>query len=223
MVAATADLLTLALAIVSIACSYLAILCVQLYRSKTDMQAQLDQANKDHYDARHDELTGLLNRRGWNEVVLRTLNSMATQNGSANHSESPLSLAIFDLDQFKQINDQYGHGIGDQVLVMFSQRLQSAFGNPIQECVARLGGEEFAVLSGQAPEVLERDAERFIEGLQAVRTAISNVDIIIRCSVGITQYAHGEEPATWMDRADKALYESKQNGGNQIRCIYPTI
>ncbi|MFY8071316.1 MAG: hypothetical protein ACOVNQ_06490, partial [Pirellula sp.] len=72
MVAATADLLTLALAIVSIACSYLAILCVQLYRSKTDMQAQLDQANKDHYDARHDELTGLLNRRGWNEVVLRT-------------------------------------------------------------------------------------------------------------------------------------------------------
>lgn len=223
MVAATADLLTLALAIVSIACSYLAILCVQLYRSKTDMQAQLDQANKDHYDARHDELTGLLNRRGWNEVVLRTLNSMATQNGRANHSESPLSLAIFDLDQFKQINDQYGHGIGDQVLVMFSKRLQSAFGNPIQECVARLGGEEFAVLSSQAPEALGRDAERFIEGLQAVRTAISNMDIIIRCSVGITQYVHGEELANWMDRADKALYESKQYGGNQIRCIYPTI
>ncbi|MFN9345648.1 MAG: GGDEF domain-containing protein [Planctomycetota bacterium] len=187
------------------------------------MKAQLVDANQDHYDARHDELTGLLNRRGWNEVVRRTLNSMAAQRTSEDHSVSPLSLAIFDLDQFKQINDQYGHGVGDQVLVMFSQRLQSAFANPIQECVARLGGEEFAVLSGQAPEALGRDAERFIEGLQAVRTAIANVDIIIRCSVGITQYAHGEEPATWMDRADKALYESKQNGGNQIRCIYPTI
>ncbi len=223
MVAATADLLTLALAIVSIACSYLAILCVQLYRSKTDMQAQLDQANKDHYDARHDELTGLLNRRGWNEVVLRTLNSKAAQRTSEDHSESPLSLAIFDLDQFKQINDQYGHGVGDQVLVEFSRRLQSAFENKTHECVARLGGEEFAVLSGQLPEALGRDVERFIEGLQAVHTAISNVDLILRCSVGITQYAHGEELAHWMDRADKALYESKQDGGNQIRCIYPAI
>jgi len=211
------------LVVIGIACGCLAILCVQLYRSKCSLQAQLVDANKDHYDARHDELTGLLNRRGWNEVVRRTLNSMAAQRTSEDHSVSPLSLAIFDLDQFKQINDQYGHGVGDQVLVEFSKRLQSAFENKTQECVARLGGEEFAVLSSQAPEALGRDAERFIEGLQAVRTAISNMDIIIRCSVGITQYVHGEELANWMDRADKALYESKQYGGNQIRCIDPTI
>lgn len=210
------------LVVIGIACVGLAILCVQLYRSRCSLQEQLVDANKDHYDARHDDLTGLLNRRGWNEVVHRTLTPETTQDSQEVLSDKPWSLAIFDLDQFKQINDRYGHGVGDQVLVEFSKRLQSAFGRNTLVCVSRLGGEEFAVLSGQAPEALARDAQHFIEGLQTERAAIANVDIIIRCSVGVTQYVHGEELASWMDRADKALYESKQNGGNQIRCRYPT-
>jgi diguanylate cyclase (GGDEF)-like protein len=130
-----------------------------------------------------------------------------------------LSLAIFDLDQFKQINDQFGHGIGDQILAQFANRLRNAFTSQTGECVARLGGEEFAVLSSIAPEALGQKVEGFIQGLAIEPVAIANIDIIIRCSVGITPYGKGEKPESWMDRADRALYESKRKGGNQFSCI----
>ena len=159
-------------------------------------------------NARTDPLTGLANRRGFDERFEVVIQETDRYGGSA-------ALILVDLDHFKRVNDTYGHEAGDQVLMAVSAAL--AEGRRTVDTTARLGGEELAVLLPQtdlagAREVAERMRKR-IEGL-TVRTA---TEIRVTASFGVAEYvARAGHPESVVERADQALYAAKRNGRNRV-------
>lgn len=131
--------------------------------------------------------------------------------------EMPLSVLMLDIDFFKRFNDTYGHACGDVVLQMVASVIQQNTRN--QDMAARYGGEEFVVMLCDTPA---RTAEKIAE---RIRTSIENLDILydgqhlnLTISVGVAQYKPETDASAkdLVDRADKALYESKQNGRNKV-------
>jgi diguanylate cyclase (GGDEF)-like protein len=144
-----------------------------------------------------DPLTGLYNRR-FAERRLRAEVARSERRGYA------LTLVLFDLNNFKQINDRYGHAAGDLVIREFG----TCLGKAVREAdlAARLGGDEFMLLltecdSLQLPSVLER--------LGSIEVNLDGQRIPVRFSVGWKQYELGQLPQELMDDADKALYQNK--------------
>ena len=124
---------------------------------------------------------------------------------------------MLDIDYFKKFNDTYGHQVGDQVLKLVASTLKT--GVKGGDIVARYGGEEFAII---LPKTTKENAFTVAEH---VRDSVSSKDIInrgtgkvlgqIRLSVGVSEYKPGESIEDLIERADKALYEAKNNGRNQ--------
>lgn len=158
-----------------------------------------------------DPMTGLYNRRYLN----MHLDSLCQKSYEIN---KPLSLAILDIDFFKSVNDTYGHDIGDQVIIEFSDRIKSYIRNI--DLGVRLGGEEFVVVMpetdlAQAAIV----AERIRASIAAKNFPISHIkgSLEITCSIGIAQLLpQGEMPDQLIKRADAALYRAKQTGRNRV-------
>nr|WP_086491475.1 sensor domain-containing diguanylate cyclase [Novosphingobium panipatense] len=155
-----------------------------------------------------DHLTGACNRRAFDEALLAILTSMPEDSEAG-------CLALFDLDHFKQINDRYGHATGDDVLVRFVTILRGAVRDG--DLVARLGGEEFAVLLGglsldQAHLVCERIRTRLED--TAIQDSLGNI-VKATVSVGLAPLLPGEENRVVMTVADNALYRAKQEGRNR--------
>jgi diguanylate cyclase (GGDEF)-like protein len=157
-----------------------------------------------------DSLTGLPNR----SLFLDRVNQAVA---FARRSNTSLALMFVDLDRFKDINDSRGHGAGDQLLKMVSDRLQSVVRS--SDTVARLGGDEFAVIVGQV-------ADRNDPVMVALRTLdavskpmqIDGVEHQISASIGITLCPQdGEDAATLLKNADLAMYETKAAGRNGYR------
>jgi diguanylate cyclase (GGDEF)-like protein len=126
-----------------------------------------------------------------------------------------ISLLMLDLDYFKQVNDSFGHPVGDQVLQYVAATFSSAVRS--QDVVARFGGEEFIALlpecsAEEAARVGERIRRR-LEGSSAVTTA---GEIKITVSIGITTYIKGESVNVFLARVDRALYKSKELGRNKV-------
>jgi diguanylate cyclase (GGDEF)-like protein len=145
---------------------------------------------------RIDELTGLLNRRGWIETLDREMARAARE-------ETSLSVAMLDLDHFKQLNDRHGHDVGDEAL----RAVARAAGRVLRDgdAIGRLGGDEFGVLLTScsldaAPEVLDR-----------LRVGIGGGR---HCSAGVVAWDGVEEASDLLRRADHALYEAKAAGGS---------
>jgi diguanylate cyclase (GGDEF)-like protein len=160
----------------------------RLMRELREQAADLDEL------AKTDALTGLQNRRGWDEE-LPIACALAGKNAY------PLSIALIDLDHFKLYNDEHGHQQGDRLL----KRLAAAWQERLRatDRLARYGGEEFAViLSGCSGD----DAYRVIEEL---RSAMPEAET---CSAGIATLEHTESTASLVQRADEALYEAKNRG-----------
>lgn len=165
-------------------------------------QARLARSHR--REARTDVLTGLLNRRALFDTF--------------NDGDLPpfTSLVVFDLDDFKAINDTYGHALGDEVIRQFAATLRSEI--RAIDTAARLGGEEFAVVlprsrSETAVQVAERVRRAF--GEASVATAKG----ALRCTVsaGVASAAAGGEPLSEvLRRADDALYVAKRNGRNRV-------
>ena len=154
-------------------------------------------------EARTDPLTGLLNRRGFDEHASREL-------GHAGRDERPIALATFDIDHFKQINDEHGHVVGDRVLVHMARVLSSeARGIDV---AARLGGEEFAVLM---PGSDQAGAEAFVERVRRALAASAARRAQVRVSAGVTATTAPIELELMMDRVDQALYTAKRAGRNR--------
>ncbi|MGQ0509159.1 MAG: diguanylate cyclase [Betaproteobacteria bacterium] len=157
---------------------------------------------------REDQLTGTLNRRGLDEA-------WAAESARAERHQSPLCLAVLDLDNFKQLNDRLGHQAGDQALVHLAEVVRNAL-RP-SDIIARFGGEEFVVLlphtpAGEAVSVmvrLQRELTRrfFLHG---------NERVLITFSAGVAERGIAESRDALIKRADSALYEAKRAGKNRV-------
>ena len=156
-----------------------------------------------------DELTGLPNRRAF-------LRRIEDEVARVQRYGFPLSLALIDLDHFKQINDKYGHAGGDDVLQIYSKNILSIFRH--HDLVARYGGEEFAVL------LPNTDAEGSLRALSKVKKraaetrwqANGGMVTVPSFSGGVSLYKPGETASAFIERADKALYGAKQLGRNRV-------
>jgi len=156
--------------------------------------------------ARTDALTGLANRRTLDETLQREI-ARAYRQGES------LSLIMGDIDQFKEINDQFGHSAGDQVL----ENVASAFKSQSRpyDLAARYGGEEFVLL---LPETSPHDA---ITTAERVRIEIERITVPmcprqVTISLGVACWKTGETPDQFIDRADAMLYQAKRNGRNRV-------
>ncbi|MGN6108001.1 MAG: GGDEF domain-containing protein [Kofleriaceae bacterium] len=162
-----------------------------------------------HRVAVTDPLTGAYNRE--------FLASRLPQELEAAHErDRALSIAMVDVDHFKSVNDQYGHGIGDVVLSEVARRLRGAIRGG--DLLVRYGGEEFlAVLpradAGRAWEVGERMRQRVCERAFEVGDGLA---LLLRISVGIAQWRAGETMPELIERADIALYGAKDRGRNRV-------
>lgn len=155
-----------------------------------------------------DQLTQVNNRRGLLEKASRAL-SQAQRNASSS------SFLMFDIDSFKNINDSYGHPAGDAALISFAQTLSSH--RRKHDIVARLGGEEFAMLLiGANLEEAKKIGLKILKEVQdsIIKCPNSDLEFSITASIGIAP-ATGNLEHFW-GKADKALYEAKTNGRNQI-------
>lgn len=173
-----------------------------------ELKSRLDKVRR---EARTDALTHLPNRRSFDE----TLDLQLQQ---ADPTAHPLSLAIIDVDRFKRINDELGHVFGDRVLRSIAEVLSRNVKG--KDVLARFGGEEFALLlpetevtgAAQLAEQL-RDA---VERIRIKRTDSGQVVSNITVSCGVTRLLAGDTAASFVERADSALYEAKNQGRNRV-------
>ncbi len=157
---------------------------------------------------REDQLTGALNRRGLDAAFEHDA-------GHADRTQSPLCIALLDIDNFKRLNDTRGHHAGDQALIHLSDVIKESL-RP-SDSVARYGGEEFIIL---LPDTPLHEAATTVERLQRELTKRfflhENERILITFSAGVTQRVPGEPQEEVIGRADKAMYQAKHTGKNRV-------
>lgn len=145
-----------------------------------------------------DPLTGLFNRR-YAEKRLKEEISRSQRKGY------PLTLVMFDLNDFKRINDQFGHSAGDMVLKAFSDSI----GKTVREAdlAARLGGDEFVMLLTECDAA---QAEAIVNRLSPGEVTLNGKPVTIRFAAGWKQYQLGDQPQDMLNEADKVLFQNKQ-------------
>ncbi|MCL4424004.1 MAG: GGDEF domain-containing protein [Firmicutes bacterium] len=160
-----------------------------------------------------DKLTGLSNRHLLQEVLHRELIRFQRH-------KKPLASLFADIDYFKDINDRYGHLVGDQVLQETAKILQGHVRR--SDLVARFGGEEFVVL---LPETTLAQAVKVAEKLRLAvkehRFSTEKGGLQITISLGVTEAKAGDDTTTILERADKALYQAKTGGRDQVAVLNP--
>jgi two-component system, cell cycle response regulator len=179
----------------------------ELQAALTARMRELDEANAViALLACTDELTGLANRRCFNEVFIRDI-SAARRHGH------PLALIMADLDRFKSVNDSFGHAVGDRVLKAFAGLLATT--TRVEDLSARWGGEEFLIL---LPHTTAVGAARLAERMRTVfaQTRCEGVDQSLSASFGVAELMEGEGGASLIQRADNALMRAKQAGRNRV-------
>ncbi len=155
--------------------------------------------------AENDALTNVYNRVKFNEV----LNDMIYR---ANRYYSQFSIILLDIDHFKAINDEHGHNIGDKVLIELSRLINMSLRD--SDVFARWGGEEFVII---AKSTNAREASLLAARLRKIVSEFSFKDVgKVTCSFGVTEFKNGDTQALLFERVDKALYEAKHNGRNQV-------
>jgi diguanylate cyclase len=170
-----------------------------------------DSLNKSEERAKTDMLTGLPNRRALEEFF-RVAQIAAMEKGE------PISILMIDIDEFKRFNDNFGHGVGDQVLRIMARVLRERVRDT--DLPARYGGEELiAVLPGAELATCYGIAERIrssISECHITRRATGEALPNITVSIGVAQFQLGESMADLIDRCDRALYHAKKTGRNRV-------
>ena len=158
-----------------------------------------------------DPLTSLSNRRRFDDSLAREL-------ADAREQGTPLSLVLADIDNFKKVNDHFGHTIGDEILKMFARVLRDNV--CARDTVARYGGEEFAVILPEteverARQITERMRTQ-LEGMQLALNASGQVIGKVTASFGIAELGPADDADTLVQRADEKLYQAKCAGRNRV-------
>ena len=162
-----------------------------------------------------DDLTGLFNSRQFYSHIAQEVDR-------SNRYVRPLSLILMDIDNFKLLNDTYGHLSGDKILCATGEIIQSAIRKP--DTAYRYAGDEFTII------LPETEIERAIAVAERVRQAIENeIHVLsnprplqITVSIGVVEYLADEKIESFVHRADSAMYVSKRNGRNKISFV-PTL
>ncbi len=150
-----------------------------------------------------DPLTKIRNRYYYNEQIKK-------ESANSNRYFYPLSLVIFDIDHFKKINDNYGHDVGDKVLVEYTKLISSYLRDGDIFC--RIGGEEFALILSH---VNKSDAYKMADKIRMKVEEHKSI-LAVTMSFGVTEYVKGEDLEVTFKRADKALYGAKNGGRNRV-------
>ncbi|MDP7592638.1 MAG: bacteriohemerythrin [Litorilituus sp.] len=181
-----------------------------LDRQKSEIAYRKSQ--QEHYEslATKDALTGAVNRHQFDLVLADEINKTSL------HHQA-LSILILDIDHFKQVNDNFGHGVGDEVLIMFYRACKAAVRNT--DVVARIGGEEFVIILPRA------NAQNAFQFAECLREKIQQLEIIVddnvielTVSIGGSQWksSHFTSAKEFIDDADKLLYQAKKQGRNKV-------
>lgn len=172
------------------------------------LQQQAEELASQTEAARTDTLTGLPNRRAFEEEVQRLIEEFKL-------GSPPFSLVMVDVDRFKTFNDTYGHQTGDHVLEMLGEVLRATARDT--DMPVRLGGEEFTVLL-PATEVDSASsvADRIRKTLEKSEIKADGKTLSVTASFGVAQSLQGEDADSILRRADEALYEAKENGRNNV-------
>jgi diguanylate cyclase len=182
------------------------------FESKTQEIEELQQELKRERErAITDPLTGLYNR-------LALIDRLQAVLGEFIEGAEPPSVVMLDIDHFKRINDTHGHLVGDRVIRFVAQALQKNIKG--KDCAARYGGEEFTVLLPETPAAGARSVA------QAILTSVAKAQLVradnkqplgqITISAGVAHYRRGEDIMDFIERADRALYQSKRDGRNRV-------
>lgn len=155
--------------------------------------------------ARYDSLTGLLSRGAGARELERSYFKLV--------QGSPVSVALVDVDKFKDINDTWGHLVGDEILRLIADALKTALRET--DNVIRWGGDEFLIILDQS------DLKGATDLAERCRMSIIHIEHAsvkkITASIGVAQLKHNEELESFISRADKALYQAKKNGRNIVK------
>jgi len=157
-----------------------------------------------------DELTGIPNRRGFNQAIHKIIEQAKT-------TQTSFVLCMVDIDFFKKINDHYGHLVGDSILRFLAKFLQKQTKG--MDLIARIGGEEFILV---LPETLYSSGLKVAQGMcqklakHPLQIAKRNQPISLNISIGVAAYQMGESLEDLIDRADKSLYLAKNTGRNKV-------
>ncbi len=156
-----------------------------------------------------DALTNLNNRRQFETRLGQEISITKRQN-------NPLCAMMIDIDFFKKVNDTYGHAAGDEVLRTVASIIKEQLRE--SDIPARYGGEEFAVLLPFTKiEEAQIVGERLRCAVEAHPVKVENAEIAVTISMGLAEYNRVETGEELFERADKALYEAKKNGRNQVQ------
>jgi len=156
-------------------------------------------------EAEYDPLTEVYNRVKFNKVLQDMIYK-------ANRYDFKFSIILLDIDHFKSINDTYGHNIGDKVLIELSRLINMCLRD--NDILARWGGEEFVILS-ESTSI--KEASKFALRLKNIVNEYSFTEVgKVTGSFGVTEFKIGDTQSLLFERVDKALYEAKHNGRNQV-------
>jgi len=182
-----------------------------LEESRREAETLREELAKARAEAKTDAMTGLANRKGFDEALDKLRDAQE-------HALSDACLLICDIDRFKSVNDSYGHLFGDKVIKAVADVLTNQTKG--KDLAARFGGEEFIVL------LPETDINGAIAVAESIRSAIEHGRVVnprtgeavqrVTISIGVTQFAIAEDVKETISRADEALYAAKENGRNRV-------
>ena len=172
-------------------------------------------AHQLEYQAKHDALTGLINRREFEHRLEQVLIEVPKADEVAEHA-----LCYLDLDQFKVVNDTCGHVAGDELLRQLSNLLRSNVRHA--DALARLGGDEFGILLESCPlDQTLRIANQLRQNVQDFRFAWEDKTFTLGISIGVVMINPGDDKAYVLSAADTACYMAKESGRNRVKVYHP--
>jgi diguanylate cyclase len=180
------------------------------------LSSQVDVLKKELEKARHtantDGLTGVYNRKALDDHLQRLIERNTV-------SITPFSLMMMDLDNFKTLNDTYGHTVGDRMLLAFTQKCRATVRS--DDFLARYGGEEFVlILPGASLRNATKKARQVCRTVAAAKYAADDSPraevVAVTVSIGVSTYRNGDTVKRLVDRADQCLYKAKASGKNRV-------
>lgn len=173
-----------------------------------DITEQVESRKQLEFQASHDALTGLLNRRAFEARLTENI-------ARARANDHQLALMYIDLDGFKFVNDSLGHGVGDLLLCKVAPRLGQCLAPG--EVVARVGGDEFTLILDCPGETIGSRAQKILETLRQPFD-VNGHELFLSASIGVSLYpADGEDAGVLVQHADAAMYEAKRGGRGRYR------